>query len=206
MPAIPPLPPVETRSGLDEFEVLFDKLLFAVSHDLKSPLLSISLGAELLGDPSSLDDRTRLALEAMRRGTDDLARQLEAVTFVSRARRRPLDATAVELAAALRIEDARDLEGVRVAIDSRLLNEFGAAFGGASLEVRVGSEEVRLVAPWPAAAPACEGPPLEALLASLSTHAGTVVATLAALQVQLERQGGTIVVGGGHATALLPRC
>lgn len=191
------------RSALDDFEVLFDTLLFAVSHDLKSPLLSISLGAELLGDPGALDDRTRLAVEAMRRGAADLTRLLDAVTLVSRARRRPLDSAPVALTALL--PSVPNAEAVLVAVDPRVVSEFLASLGGVGVEVRAGEGEVRLALPWPADEPACEGPPLEALLAALGLHAGTLVGTLAALQVQLERQGGTIVVGGGHATALLPR-
>src|SRR5688572_11282808 len=201
------IPTTGARATLDEFEALFDALLFAVSHDLKSPLLSISLGVELLDGASpaesALDDRTRLAMDAVRRGSEDLTRQLDAVTVVSRARRRPLDATPVALATFLPKEAG--IEGVRVAVDARVVTEFVTALDGARSEVRVGDSAVRFALPWPASAPACEGPPLEALLTSLGTHAGTVVATLAALQVQLERQGGTIVIGEGWATALLPR-
>lgn len=194
-------------TAIEYFEALFDSLLLSVSHDLKSPLLSIALGAELLGEPSALDDRTRLALDAMKRGAEDLARQLEAVTMVSRARRRLLDSSPVALASIL--PGVAAVEDVRVAVDARVLTEFAAALGGpaavGSAQIRPGESEVRLALPWPAGAPTCDGPPLEALLASLTTHAGTLVGTLAALQVQLERQGGTIVVGGGYATALLPR-
>ena len=201
------IPTAGARASLDEFEALFDALLFVVSHDLKSPLLAISLGVELFESAalaaSALDDRTRLALDAVRRGTEDLTRQLDAVTLVSRARRRPLDATPIALAGLL--PGQAGLEGVRVAVDARVVTEFVAALEGARTEARVGDSDVRLSLPWPAGAPACDGAPLEALLASLGTHAGTVVATLAALQIQLERQGGTIVIGEGSATALLPR-
>ena len=201
------IPTTGARATLDEFEALFDALLFAVSHDLKSPLLSISLGVELLESApvveSVPDDRAQLALDAVRRGAEDLTRQLDAVTIVSRARRRPLDATPVALSPLL--PEHAGVDGVRVAVDARVINEFVAAFDGAQPHARVADGDVRLSLPWPTTAPTCEGPPLEALLASLSTHAGTVVATLAGLQVQLERQGGTIVIGGGSATALLPR-
>jgi hypothetical protein len=201
------IPTTNARSTVDEFEALFDALLFAVSHDLKSPLLSISLGVELLDSAppaeSALDDRTRLALDAVRRGTEDLTRQLDAVTLVSRARRRPLDATPVVLSALL--PEQAGIDGVRVAVDARVVSEFVAVLGGTQPDARVDDSAVRLSLPWPASAPACEGPPLEALFASLGTHAGTIVATLAALQVQLERQGGTIVISEGPATALLPR-
>jgi His Kinase A (phospho-acceptor) domain len=215
--AIPGTPRLEAGGALDEFEALYDLLLYVVSHDLKSPLLSISLGAELLaagpGGASALDERTRLGLDSVTRGTQDLTRLLDAVTLVSRARRRPLDATPVALASALPgLPRTAGLEDTRVAVDARVLAEIVAALGGesaaAGAQVRPGDSEVRLVLPWPTGAPGCDGAPLEALLNSLTVHAGTVVGTLAALQVQLERQGGTLVVstaGGGHATVLLPR-
>lgn len=195
-------PGARDRAALDEFEPLFDALLYAVSHDLKSPLLSIGLGAELLAGSTGGDERTRLALEAMQRGAEDLTRLLEALTLVSRARRRPLDASSVALAGLLAGTVAG--EDARVRVDPRLVTEFAAAMN-APMQVRLGDSEVLLSAAWPADAPVIGGAPLGALFASLGLHAGTLVGTLAVLQVQLERQGGTIVVGGGQATALLPR-
>lgn len=192
-------------AALDEFEGLFDALLYAVSHDLKSPLLSIGLGSELLAGAAPVDERARLGLEAMQRGADDLTRLLDALTLVSRARRRPLDAAAVALASL--VPRASGVAGERVGVDPRIVAEFATAMGG-DVRVHTGDAEdadVGLSAAWPPEAPSIEGAPLESLLGSLGLHAGTLVSTLAVLQVQLERQGGTIVVRGGQATALLPR-
>ncbi len=191
-----------SAAALDEFEGLFDALLYAVSHDLKSPLLSIGLGAELLAGGAGVDERTRLGLEAMQRGAEDLTRLLEALTLVSRARRRPLDGAAVALATV--VPGALGVEGERVGVDPRLVSEFAAALGG-EVRAQASESEVRLSAAWPEGAPDIDGAPLESLLGSLGLYGGTLVGTLAVLQVQLERQGGTLVVGGGRATALLPR-
>lgn len=215
---LPPVAGPVSQAPPDEFEALFDTLLYAVSHDLKSPMLSIGLGAELLEGTSATDERARLGLEAVQRGTEDLARLLEALTQVSRARRRPLDARPVRLAALLADIEGHDADaapegtagtaasaatgGLEVCVDPRLVTEFAAAAGRP--RVVVGAEDVRLVAPLPPVLREIEGPPLEALFASLGLHAGTLVTALAVLQVQLDRQGGTLVLGGGHATALLP--
>ncbi len=199
----------QASAALD-FEALFDALLYAVSHDLKSPLLSIGLGAELLEGASGDGDRTRLAREAMQRGAEDLTRHLEALTLLSRARRRPLDSAPLDLASLLPADaTTAGLEGVRVAVDGRLVVELHAELSQAGApRVVAGDADVRLVAALPPDTPRIEGgpqAPLEALLGALSTHAGTLVGRLAVLQVQLERQGGTLVLGAGQATALLPR-
>ena len=47
-------------------------------------------------------------------------------------------------------------------------------------------------------------PPLEALLGSLQTYAGTAVATLAAVQAQRQRQGGALTLHEGRAFVRLP--
>ncbi len=71
-------------------DTLLGSFLRAVSHDLKSPLLTLSLSAELLGDVFPDDERGRVAREALTHGLRDMERMLDAVTDVSRARRRVL--------------------------------------------------------------------------------------------------------------------
>ncbi|MCC6237131.1 MAG: hypothetical protein IT299_06105 [Dehalococcoidia bacterium] len=206
---LPPVAGPVTSAPSDEFEALFDTLLYAVSHDVKSPLLSIGLGAELLEAASATDERARLGLEAIQRGAQDLGRLIEALTQVSRARRRPLDGQPVRLDALLAgapptagAPDVEGAAGIEVRVDPRLVTEFTAAVGPP--RVVVGDEDVRLVSPLPPELRELDGPPLEVLFASLGLHAGTLVTALALLQVQLDRQGGTLVLGGGHATAMLP--
>ena len=69
----------------------FDQCLHSVSHDLRSPLLTMSLGTELIADAVVADDdRTALALDSLRSGAKDLERMLGAITLPSRARKRTL--------------------------------------------------------------------------------------------------------------------
>lgn len=202
---LPPVAGPVTSAETEEFERLFDALLYAVSHDLKSPMLSIGLGAELLEGVSAADERARLGLEAVQRGTEDLGRLLDALTQVSRARRRPLDRQPVRLDGLLTAQavDGIDrFDGIEVSVDPRLITEFVAA--GGTPRVVVGDEDVRLITLLPPELREIEGPPLEALFASLGLHGGTLVTALAVLQVQLDRQGGTLVLSGGQAIAMLP--
>ena len=190
---------------------LLDALLFSVAHDLKSPLLTLSLSAELITEAvQATDERARIALDALRHGTKDIERMLDAVTAVSRARRRPLDAAPVvlrELLAGATIAGLDELGTAAVAVDPRVVAELVEALsdgGPVQMQVTVDAGDVRLDAPLPAGCPECDGPPLAALLGSLQTYAGTAVATLAALQAQLQRQGGALTVLGGRAFVRLP--
>ncbi|RLT39863.1 MAG: hypothetical protein DWI58_12130 [Chloroflexi bacterium] len=79
-------------------DLLVEALLYSVSHDLRSPLLTLSLAGELISE--SLGDRLRaepssgiVALDALEHGARDLERMLQALAVVSRARRRPLRRT-----------------------------------------------------------------------------------------------------------------
>jgi signal transduction histidine kinase len=196
-------PPLPTRAT-EEFEALFDRLLYAVSHDLKTPLLSVSLGAELLGEAGTDAARAALGLDSITRGAEDMTRLLDALTALSRARRRPLDDASVALVAVLPGVPAAP--SVRVSVDARLPAEMLAALECSAERVQVvqGESEVQLVLPWPEGAPECSGPPLEALLEALGRYSGTPVSSLASLQVQLERQGGTVVIVGDVVRVLLP--
>ena len=62
----------------------FESLLSTISHDLRSPLLTISLSAELLQDARHVGSED-VALDALREGVRDLGRMLDAVTTLSRA-------------------------------------------------------------------------------------------------------------------------
>ncbi|MEZ4501454.1 MAG: hypothetical protein R3C39_02385 [Dehalococcoidia bacterium] len=207
MPAETPTPVAPTS---DRVEALYDALLYVVSHDVKSPLVSITLGAELLETASSGGEETaRVALDAIRHGAKDLERQLEAVTVISRARRRPLDDTPRALGALLaEIAPlaAPALEGVTVAVDPRPITELLAVSPDpATIEVDVRPSEVRLVLSLPEDTTDLEGSPLELLLGSLTVHAGGTITALAGLEAQLERQGGALQISGARMRLTLPR-
>lgn len=109
---------IDPATAQDAQQVLLDSLLYSVSHDLRSPLLTMSLSTELLeasltdtGDIGSPDastaDRakaskgatsraavsegTTVALASLRQGAADLERMLQALMELSRARRNTVE-------------------------------------------------------------------------------------------------------------------
>ena len=191
---------------------LLDLLLYAVSHDLKSPLLTLSLSGELIAQalPDS-GDRARMALDGLKHGARDLERMLDAVTALSRARRQPLEEETVPLVESLAAHGALSEwevpDGLALAVDRRVIGEALAMLAGdepSDLVLKVDVDAAELSAPLPDGCPQCDGSPLEALLQSLTTYAGTAVEKLAALQTQLERQGGTVTVDDAGAHVRLP--
>jgi hypothetical protein len=184
----------------------------AVSHDLRSPLLTLSLGLELLSDATSSDERARVAREALTEGVAELERMLDAVSAISRARSRILTDQPVALAALLGEHRANaagvDPEGLRVTVDPRSVNEAIEAID-ATMPVELTAAvrdrgTVELSAGLPAEFEAVERPPLEMLLGSLQEYAATPIAALAAAQVLLERQGGGLRCERGRVVLSLP--
>jgi signal transduction histidine kinase len=173
---------------------LLDAFLRAVSHDLKSPLLTISLSNELLADVLSLDEEQAVAArEGLSEGVRELERMLDAVSAVSRARRRPLATGPVMFG------------DFAASIDPQVFEEIGTAVGpeprDASLD-RAG--RIRLMYSLPADFAAVEGEPLRLLAGSLQDYAGTLIERLAVVQVLLERQGGSARLSGEALVVLLP--
>lgn len=190
---------------------VLDEFLHSVSHDLRSPLLTMSLGTELIADAVAADDgRAALALDSLRNGAKDLERMLDAITLLSRARRRQLADTPVALVELLSghlvVSDVDRVEQLHVRVDSRVVTETVSTLArGAAIDVALTVDEsrVHLILPLPEDAPECEGSPLAALMGALRTYAGTPIANIGALQAQLERQGGTMTVSGGHVRVSL---
>ncbi|GMU41733.1 MAG: hypothetical protein AMXMBFR23_25990 [Chloroflexota bacterium] len=195
---------------------LLDSLLFSVSHDLRSPLLTMSLSADLLDDALREHVATQgesstvgVALGALRHGTRDLERMLQALTAVSRARRRPLDASPAPLQMILGghivLSDEGDLGRRTVAVDVLALREhLDATWGEEPVEIHVRLEGGFAVLSCPEVAPDLDDEPLTALAGSLQIYAGGPVQTLAAAQVILERLGGRVRCGDGHTVFWLP--
>lgn len=195
-----------------EHDTLLDSLLYSISHDLKSPLLTLALASELVADAvREPDDRARLALDSLKHGAKDIERMLDAVTAVSRAWRRPLEVAAVPLMPVLRghavTSDHDDPAGVVAAVDPHIVSELEARLlvgQPGTLQLAVEGGAIRLDVPLADGCPEVDGAPLEALLGSLHTYAGTPVEPLAALQVLLERQGGGLAIEGRRASVRLP--
>lgn len=206
-------PDVDSASGLQS---LLDALLFSVSHDLRSPLLTMSLSADLLDDAlreqvaaQGESSTVSVALGALRHGTRDLERMLQALTAVSRARRRPLDASPAPLQMILGghivLSDEGDLGRRTVAVDVLAVREhLDATWGDEAVEIHVRLEGGFAVLSCPEVAPGLDDEPLAALAGSLQTYAGGPVQTLAAAQVILERLGGSVRCTGGRTVFSLP--
>lgn len=198
-------------------DILVEALLYSVSHDLRSPLLTLSLAGELISE--SLGDRLRaepsgglVALDALEHGARDLERMLQALAVVSRARRRPLERTHAPLRLLLGghivLSDAGDLGNRLVEIDPIAVREIIDAMCAdepAEIQVTLLDSYVVLRLPLQEALADVRGAPLVALAQSLQRHAGTLVETLAAAQVVLERSGGGLDITDGGVQLWLPR-
>src|SRR5690606_10255217 len=151
-----------------------------------------------------------IALDALRHGAKDMERMLQALTLISRARRRALGPSRVSLQVILGgqlvISEVTDLSHVHVAVDPvPVLDiiETLATDGPIEVHARIEGQAVGLERDGPEALEAGTTP-LELLVGSLHTHAGTPVEALAAAQVLLERQGGAVECGPARLIVRLP--
>ena len=175
---------------------LLDSLLYAVSHDLRSPLLTVSLSAQLLQhtladvEVEGTDD----ALGGLRAACDDLERMLAAMNALSRASKRASDPLEVDLgslcgnapAATVTLDESTAAE-LRAAVPA----EATATLDGASTLIRWPLDDI-------------EGSPLAALAGSLQSYAGGPIEALACLEIALDRHGGTLAVVDTQVTVRLP--
>ncbi len=193
----------------DTSDNLLGSFLRTVSHDLKTPLLTVSLALELLGDAFPDDDRGRVAREALSSGMHDLEDMLDAVTGVSRARRRILRDEPTSLVDVLTghmvISDA-EVSRILTHVDTRSVTEAFSALSGGSLNLRLElvDDGVAIAAALPETLIELDGSCVAALLGSLTQYADTPVAKLAACEVLLTRQGGALRCGGGRLWLQIP--
>jgi signal transduction histidine kinase len=196
-------------------EALLDALLFSVSHDLRSPLLAISLSAELIEQGG---EGVEEAKRALRTGAADLERMLAALTVLSRARRRELAVAPAALGDLLAghvvISEVPELASLRVAVDAATVGELlttlaanGPVEAQIGLEDGIDEDAVRCdfaLRSEVEAPEASESSPLVMLAGSLELHAGTVVEALAAHEVVLARQGAILELAGTRLLVTLP--
>lgn len=190
---------------LDDEETLLALFLRAVSHDLRSPLLTLGLAMELLGDVPT-DERGQLARNAMTSGLQDMERMLNAVSAVSRARRRILTDEPMPMAAFLDgLEATGDeaLTDVTLALDARAAAE---ALQALAVPIRIDAQPgfVVVSAALPEALAEVEGSCVAALLRDLHRYAGTAAVDLSAAEVVLARQGGMLRCDDAQVRMWLP--
>jgi signal transduction histidine kinase len=178
---------------------LLTSFIRAVSHDLRSPLLTLSLSTEIL-EGTNLDATAEAQARGwLKNGLAELERMIAAVSAVSAARSRVLDAQVLALGELLHghivLSEDEGLGQAVLQLDARcVLETFAAVAGDAPANVRleIGEHVAHLSLALPATIEATRETPLAALFASLQDYAGTPAVTLAAAQIQLERQGGAM--------------
>jgi hypothetical protein len=199
---------------------LFDAFLTSVSHDLRSPLLTLSLTEERsFFSPEQRDEFVRAA-------TREMSQMLDAVSAVSRARTNLLAPRSVPLADLLNghlvISDDSTIQQVTVRVDPGSVDDvFRVIAHGEPMELRVTRSAthagVSLALPGSLAAhthsgllalsddpPQGTASPLHALLAWIKRYAGTPVASLAVAEVQMHRQGGSLSCSGSQVHIAIP--
>ncbi len=202
---------------------LLSRLIYAVSHDLRSPALTLSLSGELVEDavrsparataaPAAPGERLDVALHGLREGGRDLERMLGAVTALSRALQRDLTPRTLPLAELLAgsqlVAADAALPTLAVHLDPAPARELLALLAGDAAPLRVelqrsGGDVVLCLVPA-LELPPFEDSPLAALCGSLTAYAGTALAELAVLQLLLERQGAALQLEAAEARLWLP--
>ncbi len=190
-------------------EELLDALLYSVSHDLRSPLLAVSLSAELLELGGEGADE---AMRALREGAADIERMLEALTSLSRAHRRDLEVQTVVLGDLLSghvvISEVPELASVGVVVDAQTVRELLDTVGSGGpiqAQISLDDDDVRCDLALRVEIEEFAGSPLAALAGSLQRYAGTPVEALAAHEVALTRQGASLARTDARLIVTLPR-
>jgi signal transduction histidine kinase len=186
------------------FEVI-DPLLYAVSHDLKSPLLTLSLSADLLlSDAEPTDHGQRIAVQGLTEGSKEMERMIDSLAVLSRAYLKSLDPGTTPLTELLvdfegYLRGEPDIERFRVAVDGRVVRTLLEMLRDEqpdAIVIDVTATELRIEAPAPESEYGIGASPLQTLFDSLTAHAGT--------QVQLGRQAGSITFEDDRTIVRVP--
>lgn len=195
-------------------QALLDALLYSVSHDLRSPLLTMTLSAELvetsLQAAGVTSEGTSVAVRSLKQGAADMERMLQTLMLLSRAGRKAIEPSRGALSLILGGYEVTpadlDLRTIVVGVDPLQVREMLDAVAGddtLDVDVRVEADDIVLAFALPALE---HGPtPLHAVASSLKQYAGTPVEALAVGQVLLERCGGAVLNSEERVAVMLPR-
>lgn len=189
-------------SFVDSASHLLDSLLYSVSHDLRSPLLTVSLSAQVLqhtlGD--SVSQSTTEALNSLRAASTDLERMLSTLNALSRAARRPIETTSLALDAIA----ADAPEDIVVLLDRATGTDLAKLLANSDEALTIESSSNHVTLEWTIQGTPDQMSPLAALTASLQNYAGGPIERLACLELALNREGGSLELVEGRVRVALP--
>jgi K+-sensing histidine kinase KdpD len=191
-----------SESFLDSAADLLDSLFYSVSHDLRSPLLTVSLSAQVLehtlGD--DIAQSTTEALNSLRAASTDLERMLATLNALSRATRRPIETTSLTLDAIA--ADAPD--DIAVLLDRATATDIARLIAASEQSATIEQSSGQVTLGWAIENAPEASSPLTALTASLQNYAGTLIEGLACVEIALNREGGSLELTQGHVRVSLP--
>lgn len=194
-----------SESFVDSAADLLDSLFYSVSHDLRSPLLTVSLTAQVLEHTLGEDvsQSTTEALNSLRAASTDLERMLATLNALSRATRRPIETTSLALNTIA--PDAPDApEDIAVLLDSATAADIAKLIAASEQSATIEQTSSRVTLDWAIANAPEASSPLTALTASLQNYAGTVIEGLACIEIALNREGGSLQLSEGRVRVSLP--
>lgn len=189
-------------SFVDSASDLLDSLLYSVSHDLRSPLLTVSLSAQVLQHTLG-DDITQSTIEALnslRAASTDLERMLSTLNALSRAARRPIETTSLTLDSIA--PDAP--ENIAVLLDRATGTDLAKLVTTSEVAPTIEQSGTHAILEWPIADAPEHPSPVTSLTGSLQNYAGGAIERLACVEIALNREGASLELIEGRVRVSLP--
>ena len=194
-----------SESFVDSAADLLDSLLYSVSHDLRSPLLTVSLSAQVLehtlGD--DISQSTTEALNSLRAASVDLERMLSTLNALSRATRRPIDPTSLALNAIAPAAPASTAD-IAVFLDRATATDLAKISAASDNSLSIDPSANRVILEWTIEGAPDNPSPLIALTGSLHNYAGGPIERLACVEIALNRESGSLELHEGRVRVSLP--
>lgn len=178
-----------SESFVDAASDLLESLLYSVSHDLRSPLLTVSLSAQVLEHTLG----------------DDIAQSTtEALNALSRATRRPIAPDSLALDVVAPDAPSEATVNITVRLDRATGTDLANAITASDSPLSIDQSTNHVTLEWAVDGAPDDPSPLTALTASLQNHAGGPIERLACIEIALNREGGSLELSEGRVRVSLP--
>jgi len=195
-----------SESFVDAASDLLDSLLYSVSHDLRSPLLTVSLSAQVLehtlGD--EISQSTTEALNSLRAASVDLERMLSTLNALSRATRRPIEPISLTLDTIIPEAPSEGTADSAVLLDRTTGTDLAKLIAASDNSLAIDPSATQVTLEWTVDGLPDQPSPLTALTASLQNYAGGPIERLACMEIALNREGGSLELIEGRVHVSLP--